>query len=56
MKKIILCAFTTSFLLLAGCKSGDGGDPKIVLTKFLRLYQLRILMKQKNMLPKTVKG
>ena len=34
MKKIIVSALTASILILAGCKSGGGGDPKVALTNF----------------------
>ncbi len=56
MKKIILCAFTTSFLLLAGCKSGDGGDPKIVLTKFFEAISTKNIDEAKKYVTKDSEG
>ena len=34
MKKFIISAIAASLLILAGCKSGGGGDPKIALMNF----------------------
>jgi hypothetical protein len=34
MKKILVPFVVASILILAGCKSGAGGDPKLVLTNF----------------------
>lgn len=35
MKKTIFLVITVFALLFAGCKSGGGGDPKLVLNKFI---------------------
>ena len=56
MKKIILCAFTTLFLLLTGCKSGDGGDPKIVLTKFFEAISIKNIDEAKKYVTKDSEG
>ena len=56
MKKIILCAFGASFLLLAGCKSGEGGDPKIVLTKFFNAISKKNIDEAKKYVTKDSEG
>ena len=55
MKKIILCTFAASFLLLAGCKSGEG-DPKIVLTKFFEAISKKNIDEAKNYVTKDSEG
>lgn len=56
MKKIILCAFAASFLLLAGCKSGEGSDPKIVLTKFFDAISNKNIDEAKKYVTKDSEG
>lgn len=55
MNKIILCAFVSAFLLLAGCKSGDG-DPKIVLTKFFEAISNKNIDEAKKYVTKDSEG
>lgn len=56
MKKIILSALAASFLFLAGCKSGDSGDPKIVLTKFFDAISKKNIDKAKKYVTKDSEG
>ncbi len=56
MKKIILWAFAAPFLLLAGCKSGEGGDPKIVLTKFFDAISKKNIDEAKKYVTKDSEG
>ncbi|MEO6220414.1 MAG: hypothetical protein ABIO81_08305 [Ginsengibacter sp.] len=56
MRKIILSALAVSFLLLSGCKSGEGGDPKIVLTKFFDALSKKNIDEAKKYVTKDSEG
>ena len=55
MKKIILCALTSFFLLLSGCKTGEG-DPKMVLTKFFEAISKKNIDEAKKYVTKDSEG
>ncbi|MEP6583878.1 MAG: hypothetical protein ABJA90_06415 [Ginsengibacter sp.] len=56
MKKIILFVFTVSFFVFTGCKSGDAGDPKIVLTKFFEAISKKNIDEAKKYVTKDSEG
>ncbi len=56
MKKIILYAIAALFILLTGCKSGEGGDPKIVLTKFFNAISSKNVDEAKKYVTKDSEG
>lgn len=56
MKKIILASFMISSIIFTGCKSGEGGDPKMVLVNFFDAFMKKDFTTAKKYTTKDSEG